>query len=569
MKQNRGLLFGLCSMLLLASCAESQVKDYEVDLPEGYDSSLDYLAGYGTLKSYVPASFKMGATVDYATYTESSSQKKVLINSNVTEVAPNNINHASMVDADGVIDANSLKSFVASADIVSVYGPSLIGAKNQNDLYVEGLVASYFENVDENNPTKDVTSSEMIEGGDLSDASSFAVDGSASIQAFDAKGDGGEFLYSAVGGKDGGCISLNNEGANQAQIVAKISGDPIRKITNSSSNDKYIYSFDVKADKAFSMGKIALLSSDETPKMKIMAIKEGSKVVAGNWTHVVAELNIAVDDEIDYGAGFNRVLTNLLGGVNATQMLFDNISLKRVSTLPNGTEVIYTEEQKKTMISESMTNYITEVVSECPSINSWSVVDSPLSDNVWAKYIGDDYAVKAIEAVRAANSKALIFVEETDLEDSAICNKFIATIEGWNIDGITVNINPECNNSESVRDANIEEIKTMLKSLAATGKMIRLAGMDVKFILAGTEFAPMNKEEEDQISAFYTSVLKAYFENVPESQQYGISKLTLIDQGANADGMNIYYGLWSTSESGDIARKHAYKGFVEGLNYSR
>ncbi len=565
MKQNRGLLFGLCSMLMLVSCAESQVKDYEVALPEDYDSSLDYLASYGTLKSYVDASFKMGATVDCATYTEASSQKKVLINSNVTEVAPSDVNHASLVDAEGELNLNTLKSFAASADIVSVYGASLIGAENQNDLYLNGLVASYFEDVDEENPTKDVTSDEMIEGGDLSDASSFATDGSASIQAYDTASEGGEFAYNATEGNDGGCISIDNVGASDAQIVAKISGDPIRQLSSSSSNDKYVVSFDVKAASDLLMGKVAFVSSDETPAKKILKTVKGSNVQAGEWTSVVAELNIAADDVVDYGSGFDRVVVYLLGGSFATQMLVDNISLTRISTLPNGTEIIYTEEQKKSMITESMTNYITGVVSECPSIKTWSVIDSPLSDNIWAKYIGVDYAAKAIETVRAANSEAVVFVEESGLESSAVCDEFIAAIKGWDIDGITVKINPECDNSESKRTANVEAIKAMLKSLSATGKMIRLSGMDVKFVLAGTEFEPMNQKEHEMISAFYTSVIKAYFETVPADQQYGISKSTLIDAGTDANGMNIYYGLWSTSDNGEIARKHTYKGFVEGL----
>ncbi len=563
--ENRGLLFGLCAVLFLTSCAESQVKDYEVELPENYDDEFDYLSDYGTLKSYVGESFVMGAAVDYATYTEQSSQKKVLINSNVTEVEPSDINHASIIEDDGSINLTSLSSFISSADIVSVYGPSLIGAENQNDLYVTGLVASYYEDVDEDNPTKDVESDEMIVGGELSDASLFAADGSATFQAFDSTSTGGEYAYSATEGNDGGCISLNNEGAGQAQVIVKIGVEPIRSITSASTNDRYIYSFDVKASSAFSMGRIALMSGDATAVTKIMSVTEGSKIEANVWTRVVAEVSIAADDVVDYGSGFDRVLLNLLGSSNATQMWLDNFSLKCVSTLPNGTEIIYTAEQKREMITENMTNYITEVVSECSSINSWSVVSSPVSDNVWQEYIGDDYAEKAIAAVRAANSNAVVFVEESNLEDPAVCDSFISAIDGWDIDGISVNIYPECDNSESTREANLEAIERMLENLVATGKKIRLAGMDVKFIVSGGEYEPMNRSEEEMISVFYTSVISAYFEKVPAAQQYGISKSTLIDEGTDANGMNIYHGLWSISDSGEITRKHEYKGFVEGL----
>ena len=562
---NKGFLFACTAMFLMASCAKAPISDFEVSLPEGYNDEYDYLADYGTLKSYAGADFKIGTEVSFATYADQMSPSNVLINSNLSEVTPLNLNHASIVDEEGQVVLNPLKAFIASANNISVYGTSLLGYENQNDLYLESVVASYYKDVDPANPTKDIESAEMIDDGELSESSSFSVDGSATFQACDTQGLGGLFEYSASAGNPGGCISLNNEGAGQARVIVKFNVDPIRSMANASNNDKYIYSFDIKTSKKINMGRIAMLTSDASPIMKIMTIKEGKVINAGEWTKVVAEFSISADDDFDFGSGFDQVLLNLLGSSNATQMWFDNFSFKCVSTVPNGTLITYTPAEKKAKITEQMTNYITGVVSSSPSIKSWSIVNSPLTDNIWKKYMGNDYLAEAIKLVRANNSEAMIFVDESGLEDAAQCDKFVSAISGLDIEGISVNVNPECDDSKEIREANIVKFTEMLKTLSATGKMIRLTGLDVKFTVGGVEYAPMNKTEHNMISAFYGSVIKAYLDAVPAEQQYGISKTTLIDKDGTELDAAVYYGLWNVADNGEIKRKHEYKGFAEGL----
>jgi endo-1,4-beta-xylanase len=94
----------------------------------------------------------------------------------------------------------------------------------------------------------------------------------------------------------------------------------------------------------------------------------------------------------------------------------------------------------------------------------------------------------------------------------------------------------------------------MFQKLAATGKLVKISELDVK---VGTD-APTPAQLEAQANV-YKQVVDLYVQHVPESQRYGITLWGITD----ADS-------WITGDAPCLwlkgyVRKHAYKGFADGL----
>ena len=103
-----------------------------------------------------------------------------------------------------------------------------------------------------------------------------------------------------------------------------------------------------------------------------------------------------------------------------------------------------------------------------------------------------------------------------------------------------------------------EQIDAMFKTLAATGKIIRVTELDVAL---GT--ATPSAEQLAAQSDVYQMIFESYKENIPETQQSGITIWTLSD---NPDE----HQYWLKDQSPNLfdanyARKHAYKGVCDGI----
>jgi GH35 family endo-1,4-beta-xylanase len=102
------------------------------------------------------------------------------------------------------------------------------------------------------------------------------------------------------------------------------------------------------------------------------------------------------------------------------------------------------------------------------------------------------------------------------------------------------------------------KIAQMFKKLAATGKLIKISEFDIKM---GT--ASPTPDQFAQQAALYQYVVDTYKKYVPAAQRYGITVWCISD---NADEHanwlpNDAPCLWDK----DYKRKHAYKGFADGL----
>ncbi|WP_300503477.1 endo-1,4-beta-xylanase [uncultured Duncaniella sp.] len=320
--------------------------------------------------------------------------------------------------------------------------------------------------------------------------------------------------------------------------------------------------------------------------------------VGTDWMTQEYEFTIAEYDDV------NRIILNF-GAVGGTYTI-DNIKFGPKIETPAGAPVkrassitykIKTPEEKKAILLEAMETWIKEAMTHLgDACTSWDVINEPIGDNgrirgveggwmegdsepvettdaglnlnwandagnghfYWGYYCGMDYAVKAFEyAAKYSPNGAKLFVNEYNLETSpsklAKLVEFVNYIDnnGAHVDGIGTQMHV----SSSITK---DKVDAMFKTLAATGKLIRITELDVAL---GT--ASPSAEQLQTQSDVYQMILTSYFENVPESQQSAITVWTLSDNAKEHE-------YWLKDESPNLfdsgyGRKVAYKGVCDAI----
>ncbi len=145
MKLNSKYLFFAAALVGFSSCAIQEIEDYPVSKPVSMEQ-YEYLNEYDVLKSYVPTSspdFKLGAAVTASEFVQQQ-QVYVLAKSNFHEMtAGNAMKYASVVGNDGSMSFDAVREFVNLADAagMTVYGHTLAWHSQQNNRYLNGLIA--------------------------------------------------------------------------------------------------------------------------------------------------------------------------------------------------------------------------------------------------------------------------------------------------------------------------------------------------------------------------------------------------------------------------------------------
>ncbi len=172
--------------------------------------------------------------------------------------------------------------------------------------------------------------------------------------------------------------------------------------------------------------------------------------------------------------------------------------------------------------------------------------------------MGKDYAVTAFKLARQyGNPTDKLFINDYGLENSlAKCDgliDYVSYIEskGAQVDGIGTQMHLSLS-------ADTAKIAQMFQKLAATGKLIKISEFDIQ---VGT--ASPTSDQFAKQAALYQYVVDMYRKYIPASQRYGITIWGVSD---NADEHanwlpNDAPCLWDK----DYKRKHAYKGFADGL----
>jgi GH35 family endo-1,4-beta-xylanase len=242
-----------------------------------------------------------------------------------------------------------------------------------------------------------------------------------------------------------------------------------------------------------------------------------------------------------------------------------------------------TPEEKKAILEPIFQQYITDVAAHyAGKVAAWDVVNEPMNENgtlregeenmqstsafYWQYYLGRDYAVTAFKAAKAADPDAKLFINDYNLE-SVSGSKLDGLIEyvkyiesqGAQVDGIGTQLHLNINWTDT------NAIKTMFQKLAATGKLIKVSELDIAIANSSNPESPVapTADQYAQQAELYRFVAAMYNQYIPEAQRYGITVWSVSDNEKEHEYWlkNDAPCLWNA----DYTRKHAYKGFADGL----
>ena len=283
----------------------------------------------------------------------------------------------------------------------------------------------------------------------------------------------------------------------------------------------------------------------------------------------------------------------------------------KVCQVKNLNSIPLTDEEKKNALTTAMGTWIDGMMEATDGyVTSWDVVNEAISGKVgadgfnelqhatnapasdvansfyWQDYLGDiDYVRTAVRDARKSfaehngdPSKLKLFINDYNLEgygdQHAKLNSLIHWIGLWEdpnaeepvvIDGIGTQMHVTCY-GDATKQAKLQsDIEEMFKSLAKTGKLIKISELDMAYEdEAGTSvtFDKMTEEQHKQMRSFYTFIIQKYFELIPQAQQYGITQWCATDSPKDSGWRaGCPTGLWDSN----YLRKHTYAGFAVGL----
>ena len=283
----------------------------------------------------------------------------------------------------------------------------------------------------------------------------------------------------------------------------------------------------------------------------------------------------------------------------------------RVCKITKSNSIPLTDEEKKSRLTDAMGKWIDGMMEATDGyVTSWDVVNeaisgkkgadgfnelqhatnAPASDVAnsfyWQDYLGDiDYVRTAVRDARKSfaehngdPSKLKLFINDYNLEgygdQHAKLNSLIHWIGLWEdpnaeepvvIDGIGTQMHVTCYGDATKQAKLKSDIEEMFKSLANTGKLIKISELDMAYEdEAGTSvtFDKMTEEQHKQMRSFYTFIIQKYFELIPQAQQYGITQWCATDSPKDSGWRaGCPTGLWDSN----YLRKHTYAGFAVGL----
>ena len=286
----------------------------------------------------------------------------------------------------------------------------------------------------------------------------------------------------------------------------------------------------------------------------------------------------------------------------------------RVCKVTKSNSIPLTDEEKKDTLTWAMGKFIDGMMETCDGyVTSWDVVNEAISGQdkdgdgwndlqsatrgtvsaedaknsfYWQDYLGDiDYVRTAVRDARKSfaehngdPSKLKLFINDYNLEgywdQHAKLKSLIHWIGLWEdpnaeepvvIDGIGTQMHVTCY-GDATKQAKLQsDIEEMFKSLAKTGKLIKISELDTAYEdEAGTSvtFDKMTEEQHKQMRSFYTFIIQKYFELIPQAQQYGITQWCATDSPKDSGWRpGCPTGLWDSN----YLRKHTYAGFAVGL----
>ena len=294
--------------------------------------------------------------------------------------------------------------------------------------------------------------------------------------------------------------------------------------------------------------------------------------------------------------GMKSIAFNMSPNAAPGAYYIDNVKLQIEK---EGEGIPLTPEEKKDTLTWAMERWISGMMEACDGkVKAWDVVNEAISggnpdaegvyalqhgtpdnkdDFFWQDYLGDlDYVRTAVALARLYGPEDIkLFINdynlESDWDQNGKLKSLIAWIKRWEADGITkidgigTQMHISCYANPQTQESKKAAIVNMFKLMAASGKLVRVSELDMGYVDANgnpVKTGDMTEEQHKQMAEHYKFVVKAYLENIPANQQWGICQWCATDApGDSGWRKGEPVGLWDK----DYYRKHTYAGFADGL----
>ena len=569
--------------LLLATLSTQVFAQEKFEQGKPGNDTYRYLDDYDALKDYIDYSkypnFKLGAGTIVNDYLNNQTFRK-MINSNFTEtVAGNAMKMGSCVDGNGKMNFSTVKNYVntATAAGLNVYGHTLAWHSQQPKGWLLKLLA------DKPDP------------------------------------DAGE-VYTEVAGKDFRTDKNVGWKANESENGYTITFDATNGLKVTTTVSK---SWEVQ----FVAWDNIILEAGKTYKMTVTL--KGSKSGKldghiGDWTSNgdgddKTGVNISipfttdwVDKEISVTPTLNTNfllihVPNYIGDVYIKSIKFEgNKPAKMISQ---------TRQEMHDTLVYAMDKWIKGMMDACGGkVKAWDLVNEAISGGgndgsgnyllqhsknynpsgnpdatwdvggdafYWQDYMGDlEYVRQACSLARKYGPEdVVLFINDYNLESDWDNNQKVKSLVGWikkweadgvtKIDGIGTQMHISCFENENIQNSIKSHITTMFSVMASSGKLCRISELDMGYVRgsdrwgAAIQTTQLTEVEHKKMASFYEWIIKEYLRIIPPSQQWGICQWCTTDApsgGGWRAGEPV--GIWDAN----YYRKHAYAGFVRGLN---
>ena len=567
-----GSLRKWCFILIAAGLTVSATAQEKYEQGKPNDDGYRYLDEYKALKEYIDYSkypnFKLGAGTTVDDYLKKSTVYK-MTNANFTEtVAGNAMKMGSVVDGSGNMNFTKVKNYVKAATEagINVYGHTLAWHSQQPIGWLTKLIA------DKPDPN------------------------------------GGE-AYSVVASKDFRTSQTVGWKSSESEYGYTLKFDKTNGL-NIHTTKKCTNSWDVQ----FLAMENIQIEKGKTYKMT-MTVK-GSK--DGKLHSKLGDWNNGEYPDIPFTTEWQDVEVSYKGVVESSFFMLQcgdfvgDIYVREIKFEGyKGQTVPQTDQERHDTLVYAMDKWIKGMMEACDGkVKAFDLVNEAISgggndgegnyvlqsskqDNsgswdvggsafFWQDYMGDlEYVRQACRLARKYGPEDIkLFINDYNLESDWDGNKKVKSLVNWikkweadgvtHIDGIGTQMHISCFEDDNTLKSIKSHITTMFEVIAKSGKLCRVSEMDMGYVRgknnrwgSSVKTDQLTEAEHKKMADFYEWIIKEYFRLIPPEQQWGICQWCTTDAPSNSGwrgGEPV--GIWDLN----YYRKHAYAGFVRGLN---
>ena len=562
--------------MLAASLSATALAQETFELGKPNDDNYRYLDEYKALKEYIDYSkypnFKLGAGTTVSDYLNKPLVKN-LINKNFSEtVAGNAMKMASCVDGNGNMNFTTVKNYVNAATKagINVYGHTLAWHSQQPKGWLLKLLA------DKPDPTGGEAYT-VIASKDFLTQKSVGWHSDESTYGYSLK-------FDAANGLNIHCTKKNtNSWDVQFLAMENILADV---------GKTYKMTMTVKGSKNGKLhSKLGDWNNGQYPDIPFTT----------EWKEVTAEYKAVVSNNF-----FMLQCGDFVGDIYIKDIKFEGYQ---------GKSIPQTKEEMHDTLVYAMDKWIKGMMDACGGrVKAWDLVNEAIGGGgndgsgfytlqhseqynpngnpnatwdvggdafYWQDYMGDlEYVRQACRLARKYGPEDIVlFINDYNLESDWDGNKKVKSLVNWikkwesdgvtKIDGIGTQMHISCFESNSILNNIKKHITQMFEIMAKSGKLCRVSEMDMGYVRGTNRWGSsvktdqLTEAEHKKMADFYEWIIKEYLRIIPPAQQWGICQWCTTDAPSSSGwrgGEPV--GIWDLKYN----RKHAYAGFVRGLN---